>query len=168
MTQLLVSTVNENYYNRGSVLPFQIINGKIFYALGIDTNTGGLCDFGGGRETEDRSIIQTALRELSEESYNIFASSKTDHQSSHSITESDIQNCGYIFHGRNLCILLPVKIDILESQRLLEQLASKDLKSEMSSLIWFSRGQLFEVLDHNLFNIYPVTKMLLQFNKNYL
>lgn len=59
--------------DRAAVVPYIIRNGKIYFLLAIDRNSGDITDLGGGVQQDEMSLI-AALREFREESDEIFGS----------------------------------------------------------------------------------------------
>jgi hypothetical protein len=57
---------------RAGVIPYTIINGDLWFLMGVDAKTKDLSDFGGGRENRE-SIIDCAYREFIEETCGIFS-----------------------------------------------------------------------------------------------
>lgn len=71
----LVLTNSKNFKNinimRAGVILYTVYNDNLFFCLSIDSNTLDFCDFGGGREPNEL-LINTAIRELAEETYFTF------------------------------------------------------------------------------------------------
>ena len=58
---------------RGGVIPYTIVNKKIYFCLGLDNQHKEYTDFAGGYDIRhDRTPIQTPGRELMEESFSTF------------------------------------------------------------------------------------------------
>jgi hypothetical protein len=62
----------KSFRPRGSVIPYTTWNDRVWYFFGIDNQFKSICDFGGGQESYDTSLIKTAMRELAEESLEVF------------------------------------------------------------------------------------------------
>jgi len=56
---------------RAGVIPFTIYDNRLYFLMGIDRATGELTDFGGHSKMTE-TIAETALRELTEETCEIF------------------------------------------------------------------------------------------------
>jgi len=70
-----VDQVDWKHYNvgRAGVIPYVIINGHIYFCLGVDRRSQEFTDFGGGVSFYvDRDPVATALREFKEESKEVF------------------------------------------------------------------------------------------------
>jgi len=63
----------KSFRPRGSVIPWTIWNNKLWYFFGIDHTFRCICDFGGGYNYKDSTLIKTAFREWSEESLDVFS-----------------------------------------------------------------------------------------------
>ena len=58
---------------RAGVIIYTVSNGRLYFAMGLDSNTHDLTDFGGTVEYEtDENAVKGALREFSEETLGIF------------------------------------------------------------------------------------------------
>lgn len=56
---------------RAGVIPFTIFEGDLWFVFGCDTRSGDICDFGGSSDMKyDKDLVDTAVREYLEESYN--------------------------------------------------------------------------------------------------
>lgn len=60
------------HWIRGGIIPVLDTPTGRLYGFGIDSDYGTLIDFGGHRESFDYDILDTARRELSEESFDVF------------------------------------------------------------------------------------------------
>ena len=65
----------------GGILPVAKYNGKVYFLFGKeafdDSGQTGWADFGGGKEPEDNSVFETAVREGAEELNGFLGSGKT-------------------------------------------------------------------------------------------
>lgn len=57
---------------RAGIIPYVIIENKIYFCFGIDAKSGEYTDYGGSALTSDGDITDTALRTLREKSFGIF------------------------------------------------------------------------------------------------
>lgn len=87
---------------RGGVIIYTVVNGSIYFGLGLDSRTHDLTDFGGGIIYKtDRNVVIGALREFNEETLDIFEP----------ITIDDIKQCPVIYDDNNLVIFIHMNID---------------------------------------------------------
>ncbi len=52
---------------RSGFIIYSVVDDKIIYGMGIDSNSGEITDFGGGVESDDKNVICAGLREFTEE-----------------------------------------------------------------------------------------------------
>ena len=70
--------------------------------IGVDAKTHDLTDFAGGIKYKiDRRVLSWAIRELQEETLNIFEP----------VTYDDVKECITIYDNNNLVIFMPVSLD---------------------------------------------------------
>lgn len=87
---------------RAGVIIYTVINGAIYFCLGLDSKTHDLTDFGGGVVYKtDGNVVSGALREFTEETLDIFET----------ITIEDIKQCPVIYDENNLIIFIHMNID---------------------------------------------------------
>lgn len=55
---------------RAGIIPWKKLNNNTWFLFGLDSSSGDITDFGGTFEYKDKSLLNTAYREYSEESYN--------------------------------------------------------------------------------------------------
>lgn len=69
-----VSTVklDSNEINRAGIIPYCIINGKLFFAFGLTSFRKTLNVIGGAYDSQDFNLIDTAIREFEEETGDFF------------------------------------------------------------------------------------------------
>lgn len=67
-----VKKSKKSFRPRASVVPWTLWNDRTWYFFGIDNQFKSICDFGGGFESSDTSLINTAFREWCEESLEVF------------------------------------------------------------------------------------------------
>lgn len=63
-------------YQRGSCIPYAIVNGVKYFLLGIDKKYNEITHLGGTRQWNDRDIIDTAVREYREETLDVLNNTK--------------------------------------------------------------------------------------------
>ena len=87
---------------RAGVIIYTVINGFIYFGLGLDSKTHDLTDFGGGVSYKnDLNAICGALREFQEETLEIFDD----------ISFDDIKQCPVIYDNNNLIIFIHMNVD---------------------------------------------------------
>lgn len=87
---------------RAGVIIYTVVNGSIYFGLGLDSRTHDLTDFGGGVVYKiDKHAINGALREFEEETLSIFDP----------IQFEDIIDCPVIYDNRNLIIFVHLNVD---------------------------------------------------------
>lgn len=87
---------------RAGVIIYTIINGSIYFGLGLDAKTHDLTDFGGGVIYKtDQNVICGALREFEEETLEIFDT----------IYPEDIKQCPVIYDDNNLIVFIHMNVD---------------------------------------------------------
>jgi len=87
---------------RAGVIMYTVINGCIYFGLGLDSRTHDLTDFGGGVVYKyDSNCIKGALREFNEETLSIFEP----------LSFLDVCQCPVLYDNRNLIIFLHIKLD---------------------------------------------------------
>lgn len=88
---------------RAGVIPYTIKDNRLYFLLGIDRRTRELTDFGGGAKLEE-TMSEAALRELHEESCEIFK----DH-----ITVEQLSTSPVVMNQCKTAIIFFIKIDPL-------------------------------------------------------
>lgn len=109
--------------------------GILRFALGVDTASGDITDFGGRCELSDTNCVHTALRELSEETLNLFEN----------IDASLLNDQLAIYDNNDMLIFVNIDDDINkivdEFAELHKAHTSKGLKSEVSAIKLFTRDE---------------------------
>ena len=143
----------ERLYNekstRSSTVPYVVTNNKIYYLFGIykgkgdnKQGAGDITDLGGGAKKGEVDII-TALRELNEESKEIFKDV---------IKLSDLVKCVSVIdkkaHTSTSCIFIPVNEEWLQktSTAFSNSITLTCDSDELSGLIWLSEDELQHLL----------------------
>lgn len=99
-----VQNLNLEYVKpqRAGVIIYTVVNGSIYFGLGLDSRTHDLTDFGGGVYYKlDTNAIRGALREFEEETLGIFDP----------ISPTDITQCPVVYDNRNLIIFVHMNVD---------------------------------------------------------
>ena len=145
ITKISVSSFDS--FKRGSVIP--VINNK--FLLGVDNRTGGIIDLGGHPEVFDDNIIDTALRELREESLGTFDFAPWE------ITGAAI------FNQTTFTLVIPCNGN---EQDIYEEFKSRITRYnrkfvEIIDLKFYTLSELLYLVTSPYSNLYPPTKELL-------
>jgi len=100
----IVHNLNLEYVTpqRAGIIIYTVVNGAIYFGLGLDAKTHDLTDFGGGVSYKtDLNVIRGAIREFEEETLEIFDP----------ITADDLKQCPVIYDKNNLIIFVHIDID---------------------------------------------------------
>ena len=133
--------LKSHHWKRAGLIPYVIQDGKLLFGFAIDANYHGLTDFGGHRDSEDISILQTIMREVEEETYGAFDF----------ISENDLLS-SLSFEGPNgtLEVLVLVEENPLEiNDRLMKNLEinqKQGEKLESIGITWISGDSFLELL----------------------
>lgn len=84
---------------RSGVIPYTVINNKLFFLFGIDAAHNELTDFGGGVK-KNETVVTGGLREFNEESRGIF---------SNIFNFNDIQPCITLYNETMAIIFIPLQ-----------------------------------------------------------
>ena len=149
-------------YKRAGIIPMMIgPNGERHYALGLSRFSAGIFDFGSKRKPNE-TLIETAVREYHEESYDIFRSGIT--------VESIIENNYEVIDGlvtgpakpiESLDIIIPVDVDMWEIMREFKELVDIKIANscddddddddrgvdriEIVRIIWLNQHQMSKI-----------------------
>lgn len=143
ISQLDIVDKNKRYIRAG-IIPYVTHNNERYYAFGLSSHNGSIFDFGGHREPEDVDLVETAVRELREESLEVFGDSITYDQ----IIENDY----HVIDGLDssnpigtLEILVPVNVKMYDIMLRFQQLVSNDQNPELVNIVWLSESQLRDI-----------------------
>lgn len=125
-------------------------NGVTYFCLGVDTESGNLTDFGGGVK-KDESVIDGSLRELAEESLDVFG-----------VIRLENLERSTTFHTYNMAIVfIPLDIDINEiSQNFSEKISEKE-NPEVCDIVWLSTEEFLESIHGRGMKLYIRVRKLL-------
>ncbi len=166
----------KNQYGSCSGLDYDIFGApkEVRFCFGVDANFGTLSDFGGGVRyiSENESVISGALRELEQESNQLFTS----------ITISQIQDEIVIYDQHILIIFLPLSLfkdfkSTSPEKELVSEFRDRiDYHSEMSDIIWLSKEEIYVLLagkeisrekGHRKYSLYDKVRDLLKKNSHW-
>ena len=117
---------------RGGVIVYTIVNGKLFFGLGVDTKSGDLTDFGGGiRYKKDQNAIQGALREFMEESLSVFGV----------FTQEDVQKNLVVYSPNMLILFIHLKLDIANVNEVFTSRVNTSRNPEICNIVWLPQEQ---------------------------
>jgi len=128
-----ISGNNLKNVRRAGVIVYTVYEKKLLFALGIDNDSGDICDFGGKYDGRlDYDGLDTAIREFTEESLSSFGI----------FDRESLKNCACSFNGTNLMIFLPLdvipqKIDDIFIERMIDV-----DKPEIKKIKWFDLENL--------------------------
>lgn len=140
---------------RAGIIPYTIFNGKVYFGFGIDTRTSELTDFGGGVQKQDKTPINTAIREFREESLGIFDPLWLD----------DL-NGQYLIYSKKMliiflyCGMIDTHITRFKFNFKLSNLLHK--QSEVKGIIWLDSNELLECIKYDKYRIYSRVKNFLK------
>ena len=130
--------LTDKSFIRGGFIPITSINNTVLFGFPLDRKIATLTDFGGHREDFDGDILDSALREYSEESYNLFGK----------LSREYVMN-NYVLIGYDTIeIFLPVSNNILDHSLRFRELVQQHCNSESQSLIWLTKKQVLSFLDN--------------------
>jgi len=125
-------------------------NGTTYFCLGVDTESGNLTDFGGGVK-KDESVIDGSLRELAEESLDIFG-----------VIELENLKKSVTFHTYNMAIVfIPLDVDMSEIKRKFSNKISEKEKPEVCDIVWLSAEEFLESIHGRGMKLYIRVRKLL-------
>ena len=87
---------------RAGVIVYTIYKSKMYFILGIDTESGNITDFGGGISMKRENALTGGLREFSEETLGVFGN----------VDVEEIKNCVAVYDSKNIIIFLPFDVNI--------------------------------------------------------
>lgn len=93
---------NKIRVSRAGFILYTLYRGNIYFMIGIDAKTHDLTDFAGTIKYKiDRNVLSGAIRELQEETLEIFDP----------ITYEDVKECITIYDKDNMIIFMPISLN---------------------------------------------------------
>ena len=93
---------NKTRVQRAGFILYTLYKGNIYFMIGIDSKTHELTDFAGTVKYKfDRHVLSGAIRELQEETLDVFEP----------VTYDDVKECITIYDNNNLVIFMPISLD---------------------------------------------------------
>ena len=128
---------------RAGIIPYVKYKNKILYALGVDSVSGQLTDFGGRFDKKkDKNIKDTAIREFREESLNVFGI----------LTIENIKpNLTFSLNNSTETFVEIFVNPIKAKKEFIALKNNKYLLSEISDICWLTEDQLEEIVIGNPF-----------------
>jgi hypothetical protein len=110
---------------RSGIIIYTVVNGSIYFGLGLDTKTHDLTDFGGTVVyKKDFTAVRGAIREFEEETLGIFETFGPD----------DIKDCPVIYDEYNMIIFVHMDIDPDETSDIFNQKYKEHLENRKNKL----------------------------------
>lgn len=150
----ILSTISEykesklfNKQIRGGVLPYTIVENKLYFCFGVDKSSGDYTDFAGSVELGE-DVIDGALREFEEESRNVFGC----------INKEKIQNLLCIFDEKNLLILMPFTSNKNIFLTTRNNFLNKSLMDDNQNVAAYNENKDIIWLDENMIKTFFIDK----------
>ena len=102
--------------------------GKTYFCLGVDSSYGDLTDFSGGIKKEE-SLVEGGLRELEEESQNVFGN----------INQEDIKDCMSFYTKNMMIIFIHKNVDMEEIKKEFNEKIIGKTELEVSNICWLEK-----------------------------
>lgn len=150
---------------RAGIIPIIKRNGHTFYGLGLDQSSGDINEFAGGREKEDKDMLETALREFHEETFGIFYIDRQMIEEQNNDVLFDDKSCIFFvtLESKNLTLYID------KFNHKVQEMKRNKIKIENGLLFWITEEQLKILLasqrpnptqKYPIFFHYPTRKLL--------
>lgn len=144
-----LSMSRENPIRAGAII-YTKKNGTTYFCLGVDTESGNLTDFGGGVK-KDESVIDGSLRELAEESLDVFG-----------VILAETLEKSVSFYSYNMAIVfIPLNIDIETVNKDFTRKLENKEKPEVCDIVWLSTEEFLESIHGRGMKLYIRVRKLL-------
>jgi hypothetical protein len=134
-----IDWTQQSTINRAGAIPYTVRDGEIYVCLGIDKEYGNYTDFGGGVKKSDGTPVKSALRELREESLNIFGN----------IHPEDIGDHIAVWNKQILVIFIYMDVDMDEIVATFNDRVSTISDPEVSKLVWVTKDEFLDSIKQN-------------------
>ena len=124
---------------RAGVIVYTILNGKIYFCMGVDYVHGSLTDFSGGIKSSEETVISGAFREFKEESLGIFPELSSD----------IIENSIAVYSNAMMTIFLRMKVNMTLMYNSFTTRVVNVYKPEIKELVWITRNKFFLFIKEN-------------------
>lgn len=142
--------VNKETPVRAGGIIYTHFEGKTYFCLGVDTQSGNLTDFGGGVKKEE-TIVEGGLRELEEESQGVFGS----------LTPEDVKNTT-TFHSYNMAIMfIPMEVNPYEIEKEFDNRILGKIDPEVCGIVWLDTQAMLESIHGRGKKLYVRVRRLL-------
>jgi hypothetical protein len=132
----------KTYISRAGIIPI-IKRGKYkFYGLGLDQGSGDITEFAGRKDPEDRDLLETALRELEEESLEVIPVTREMVEKQNNDVLFDFASCIFLVEINNKNMMDLVN----EFNEKIQEKKKRREKIENGLLFWVTEGQLRSLL----------------------
>lgn len=162
-----VNTIDWSKYrpSRGGVIVYTVIDGTLYFGLGVDTDSGDLTDLGGGIRKKDHTAVQGSLREFMEESLCVFGV----------YNESQVQQNVVVYSYNMMIIFLHLDLDLDLITRLFNERVKTNSQPEISHLIWLTKDEFTTAINTGYVNtsslgrrkLYERVKKLLKYDQSF-
>lgn len=134
---------------RSGVILYTYHNNKLYFGFGVDKVYNEFSDFGGKIESGE-NVIETAIRELNEESLGLFQ-----------LTKKDIDDSLMLYNDNMAIIFVKFDADVLTINDDFQRLLTKAKKYEVKAIVWLSYDELQQEIKKQHSKIYNLVKLFL-------
>lgn len=148
--------LNLNKPQRGGVILYTIVDGRLLFGFGLDSTYDELTDFSGGiKYKKDKNLIDGALREFREESEGLYF-----------LNKEDVIHSPVLIDKHNVIMFLYTSESPDEITYQFQNQYGH--KSEIKNIVWVTEDELRSALELNLTYIYSrVKNFLIKFGDFY-
>jgi hypothetical protein len=133
---------------RGGCIIYTKTSEGVRFCLGLDRKYKELTDFGGSYDKKkDKDIVDTALRELKEESLGLCSFNRS----------KDLDVCTALYNAKDFILFIPVIIDTDKFTTAYKEILNTHPKSEMINCKWLSQE---EILNNSKYIYKKVYKLI--------
>jgi len=151
-------SLDKPHIQRGGVIVYTRYIGQLYFALGVDSGTGELTDFGGGISyRRDANAVTGSLREFHEETLGVFGIH----------TEAQVQSCLCIHDGCTLIIFLYLDVRPFSEAEAFSRACAAATRPEVTSVSWMQLSQLKRLIKRNRSCLYARIRSLLRAAGNF-
>ena len=135
---------------RAGVIPYIKRDGQLYFNLAKDAKYGSLTDCGGGKNTGDNTILNTAIREWTEESLGIYGHNNPN--ALININDEKLNNSICIRSDNMIIIMIELDSDInMENITTEFNLRSqKEFELENSELVWLDHTSFYKAIKERI------------------
>ena len=160
---------------RSAIIPYTVVGKSLHIQLGIHKKSGELTDLGGGVK-KDENDLSAAVRELHEESRNVYKDMINTENSgqyisiSKNFTATRNYNLNDYATGEMTVIFVPVKKEMYNKTNAIFQntMAIDECQDEISKLVWLSESTFMKAVDGSKSCGYVMWPKLKKFYKDTL